>query len=144
MKFLDDTRIPNHPYPELREVLKIFVANIKAELAENLIGIYLVGSLASGGFDLDSDVDFLVVINSKLSEKNIRSLQDIQIKVHDIDCYPAKHLEGAYISISNLNNWSTVGEKNYIILIMAAPRLNSQFMITNGMFVGFLESVELH
>jgi len=25
--------------------------------------------------------------------------------------YPAKHLEGAYISISDLNNWNTVGEK---------------------------------
>lgn len=111
MKFVDDTRIPNHPYPELREVLKIFVTKIKAELAENLIGIYLVGSLASGDFDLDSDVDFLVVIDTKLPEINIRSLQDIQIKVHDIDCYPAKHLEGSYISISDLNNWSSVGEK---------------------------------
>ena len=111
MKFVDDTRIPNHPYPELREVLKIFVTKIKAELAENLVGIYLVGSLASGDFDLDSDVDFMVVIDTKLPEINIRSLQDIQIKVHDIDCYPAKHLEGSYISISDLNNWSSVGEK---------------------------------
>jgi|LGVF01.1.fsa_nt_gb predicted nucleotidyltransferase len=111
MKLLDATRIPNHPYPELREVLNIFVAEIRAELAENLIGIYLVGSLASGDFDLDSDVDFLIVINTELTETNIISLQNIQIKVHSIDCYPAKHLEGSYISISDLNNWSTVGEK---------------------------------
>ena len=111
MKFVDDTKIPNHPYPELRDVLKIFIAEIKAELADNLVGIYLVGSLASGDFDLDSDVDFLIVINSELTETNIRSLQDIQLKVHNIDCYPAKHLEGSYISISDLNNWSTVGEK---------------------------------
>ncbi len=41
----DGTRIPNHPYPELRGVLEIFVAAIKAELAENLVGFYLVGSL---------------------------------------------------------------------------------------------------
>lgn len=111
MKFIDGTRIPNHPYPELRKVLKIFVTEIKEELAENLIGIYLVGSLASGDFDLDSDVDFLVVMKTELTETNKRSLQDTQIKVHEIDCYPAKHLEGSYISISDLNNWSTVGEK---------------------------------
>ena len=111
MKFLDDTRVPSHPYPELREVLNTFVDEISAELEENLVGIYLVGSIASGDFDLDSDVDFLVVTNTEITETNIKSLQDIQIKIHEIDCYPAKHLEGSYISISDLNNWSTVGEK---------------------------------
>jgi predicted nucleotidyltransferase len=111
MKFLDDTRIPNYPYPELREVLNTFVLAIKAELAENLVGVYLVGSLASGDFDLDSDVDFLVVTNAELTETNRKSLQEIQVKIHDIDCYPAKNLEGSYISIADLNNWGTLGEK---------------------------------
>ncbi len=63
MKFLDEIRVPNHPYPELPEVLYTFVNEITAELAENLIGVYLVGSIATGDFDLDSDVDFLVVTN---------------------------------------------------------------------------------
>src|SRR5688572_60797 len=111
MKFLDDTKIPEHPYPELRGVLKIFVDEVSAELGENLVGIYLVGSIASGDFDLDSDVDFLVVTNTELTEANTKALQDIQIKIHGIDCYPAKHLEGSYISISDLNDWSTVGQK---------------------------------
>ncbi|HSL46831.1 MAG TPA: aminoglycoside adenylyltransferase domain-containing protein [Anaerolineales bacterium] len=111
IKFLDDTRVPNHPYPELREVLYVFVNEITEELAGNLIGVYLVGSIATGDFDLDSDVDFLVVTNTELTETNIKSLQEIQMKIHNIDCYPAKHLEGSYISIGNLNNWQTVGEK---------------------------------
>jgi predicted nucleotidyltransferase len=111
MKFLDDTKIPEHPYPELRNVLNTFVDEIAAELRENLVGIYLIGSIASGDFDLDSDIDFLVVTNTELTEANMKSLQDIQIKIHDIDCYPAKHLEGSYISISDLNNWNIVGEK---------------------------------
>ena len=111
MKFLEDIKIPYHPYPELRDVLNIFVNEIAAELRENLVGIYLVGSIASGDFDLDSDVDFLVVTNTELTEADMKPLQDIQIKIHDIDCYPAKHLEGSYISISDLNDWSTVGEK---------------------------------
>ena len=111
MKFVDDSRVPNQPYPELRGVLNTFVDEIQAELGGNLIGIYLVGSMASGDFDLDSDVDFLVVTNTELTEANMKSLQEIQIKIHDIDCYPAKHLEGSYISLSELNNWSVVGEK---------------------------------
>src|SRR5215211_1526133 len=104
MKFLDDSRIPGHPYPELREVLHTFVEAIQAELTENLIGVYLVGSLASGDFDLDSDVDFLVVTNTELTETNRKSLQEIQGNIHAMDCYPAKHLEGSYINIADLND----------------------------------------
>jgi predicted nucleotidyltransferase len=111
MKFPDDKKIPEQPYPELRQVLTTFVNEVAAELRENLVGIYLVGSLASGDFDLDSDVDFLVVTNTELSEANRKSLQAIQAKIYAIDCYPAKHLEGSYISIGDLNDWDSVGEK---------------------------------
>jgi hypothetical protein len=111
MKLLDDSRVPGHPYPELRQVLHAFVDAIETELAENLIGVYLVGSIASGDFDLDSDVDFLVVTNTELTERNGKSLQEIQVKIQAMDCYPAKHLEGSYISIADLNHWDSVGEK---------------------------------
>jgi predicted nucleotidyltransferase len=111
MKFLDDSKIPHHPYPELREVLNIFVGEIAAELKDNLVGIYLVGSIASGDFDLDSDVDFLVVTKTELTETDMNRLQDIQKKVHNINCYPAKHLEGSYISIGDFNDWRIVGQK---------------------------------
>ncbi|MBN1874587.1 MAG: DUF4111 domain-containing protein [Anaerolineae bacterium] len=111
MKLRDDVSIPNDPYPELRDVLDTFVTEISTVLAEHLIGIYLVGSLASGDFDADSDVDFLVVTDTELTGTQISSLQDIQRKIYRMDCYPAKHLEGSYISLSDLNNWETVGEK---------------------------------
>ncbi len=111
MQFLDNPKIPDRPYPELREVLKLFVDEIAAELGENLVGIYLIGSIATGDFDVDSDVDFLVVTRAELTESDMKPLQAIQIRVHDMDCYPAKHLEGSYISLGDLNDWRTVGEK---------------------------------
>jgi len=111
MNLLNNVEIPVHPYPELREVLNNYVAEVKAELIENLVGIYLVGSLASGDFDLDSDVDFLVVINTELSAANEIQLQAIQNKVYGMNCYPAQHLEGSYISLADLNDWRIVGEK---------------------------------
>jgi len=111
MKFVDETNIPNQPYPELREVLNRFAEEIAAELGENLVGIYLVGSIASGDFDADSDVDFLVVTYAELTEAIMNRLQEIQIKIHKIDSYPAKHLEGSYISIADLNDASIVGHK---------------------------------
>ena len=112
MKFPDDTKIPDHPYPALRDVLHVFVDEIAAELGENLVGIYLVGSIASGDFDADSDVDFLVVTNRELTETDMKRLQAIQVKVHAMDSYPAKHLEGSHISIADLNDSSIVGHKN--------------------------------
>ena len=111
MKFVDDKKIPKYTYPELREVLKNFVTEVKKELEENLLGIYLVGSLASGDFDLDSYIDFLCVIENELTETNIRSLPEIQKRIQGMDCYPAKHLEGSYISLRDLNDWDTVGKK---------------------------------
>jgi predicted nucleotidyltransferase len=111
MKFPDDAKIPEHPYPELRQVLNIFVDEISAASRENLVGIYLVGSIASGDFDADSDVDFLVVTETEVTEADMHLFQEIQRRIHDIDCYPAKHLEGSYISVSDLNNWNIVGEK---------------------------------
>lgn len=111
MKGLNKSRIPQQPYPELQEVLDVFVAEIHAELADNLVGIYLVGSLASGDFDPDSDVDFLVVINTDLTENNRQNLQAIQAKTHAWDCYPAQHLEGSYITLNDLVDWHSVGQK---------------------------------
>ena len=111
MKFVDDTKIPDRPYPELRKVLRNFVDEIVSVLRENLVGIYLVGSIASGDFDLDSDVDFLVVTKTELTEADMKQLQDIQVKIHNIGYYPAKHLEGSYITIHDFNDWSTVGKK---------------------------------
>jgi predicted nucleotidyltransferase len=111
MKLPDDAQVPEQPYPELRQVLEVFVDGIAAELKENLAGIYLVGSIASGDFDLDSDVDFLVVTHAELTEADKEALQEIQVRVHEMDCYPAKHLEGSYISLGDLNDWSIVGKK---------------------------------
>jgi len=62
--------IPVHPYPELREVLEAYVGEVTTEFNENLVGIYLVGSLALEHFDLDSDVDFLVVTKTELTGAN--------------------------------------------------------------------------
>lgn len=111
MKFIDDTRIPNEPYPELREVLEAFATEVSAELADNLVGIYMLGSLAVGDFDADSDVDFLVVTKIEITEPTSKRLQAIQEKIYTLDCYPAHHLEGSFISLGDLNDRQMVGKK---------------------------------
>jgi Aminoglycoside adenylyltransferase, C-terminal domain/Nucleotidyltransferase domain len=102
-------RIPHKPYPELFPVLERFTVGVQNALMKNFVGAYLVGSLATGDFDLDSDIDFLIVTDAELIEAEIRSLQALHIEIHDLECYPAKHLEGSYISRSLLSRTDLVG-----------------------------------
>ena len=96
-------------YPEMASVLQRFVAGVQNALGSNFLGAYLVGSLATGDFDLDSDVDFLILTNAELSDAEVRSLQKAHVDIHALGCYPAEHLEGSYISKDLLNRADLVG-----------------------------------
>jgi hypothetical protein len=96
-------------YPELASVLQRFVAGVQKALGSKFLGAYLVGSLATGDFDLDSDVDFLILTNAELSDAEVRSLQTTHADIHALGCYPAEHLEGSYISTDLLNRTDLVG-----------------------------------
>src|ERR1700685_2274505 len=95
--------LQNDVYPELASVLHQFVARVQSALGSNFLGAYLVGSLATGDFDLDSDVDFLILTNAEVSDAEVRSLQTTHVDIHALGCYPAEHLEGSYISTDLLN-----------------------------------------
>jgi hypothetical protein len=101
--------IHSEVYPELASVLQQFVASVLNALGRNFIGAYLVGSLATGDFDLDSDVDFLILTKAELGDAEVRSLQTIHVDTHALGCYPAEHLEGSYLSADLLNRADLVG-----------------------------------
>lgn len=102
-------RIPREPYPELHLVLDRFVAGIQNALKGNFVGAYLIGSLATGDFDLDSDIDFLVVTGDEVTDAELQLLQALHIEIHNLGCYPARHLEGSYISRGLLTRDDLVG-----------------------------------
>ena len=104
-------RVPVLPYPELASVLRELVAGVRDVLDGNVVGVYLVGSLATGGFDLDSDVDFLVVTQDEVAEEAAQSLQAMHERIHGLGCYPAEHLEGSYVSRAVLNRAEDVDVK---------------------------------
>jgi predicted nucleotidyltransferase len=99
----------NDVYPELASVLHRFAARVQSALGGNLIGAYLVGSLATGEFDLDSDVDFLVLTEVELRDADVKSLEAIHRDVHALGSYPAEHLEGSYLTAELLNRPDAVG-----------------------------------
>ena len=99
----------SEPYPELPSVLELFLSGIKNALGRNFLGAYLVGSLATGDFDLDSDVDFLVVTKATLCEQEVELLQANHVDIYALECYPARDLEGSYISLDTLHRADRVG-----------------------------------
>ena len=84
------------PYAELNGVLGELVAGVRAALDEALVGLYLQGSFAAGGFDRHSDVDFVVATEQELSDGHIEALDAMHGRIYDLDCGWAQHLEGSY------------------------------------------------
>jgi hypothetical protein len=68
-------------------------------LGEHFIGMYLDGSLASGGFDQDSDVDFVVVTDVDISGEFFPALQAMHDRIARLDTWCAIQLEGSYIPL---------------------------------------------
>ena len=87
------------PYPEVNALLLELFESIQPILGGHFIGMYLDGSLASGGFDQDSDIDFIVLTDVDISGDLFYSLQAMHDRIAQIDSVWAIQLEGTYISL---------------------------------------------
>jgi len=92
--------IANRPtqYPEINKVLDLLLSSATMVLGNQLVGMYLYGSLSSGDFDPESsDIDFLVVTTSTLSDKGIADLEAMHHRIWKSGLKWASKLEGSYI-----------------------------------------------
>ncbi len=84
-------------FPEVNELLNRLHTRIQAILGSHFIGMYLYGSLTYDAFDRHSDVDYVVVTDTELSEALFSRLQDMHTDIARMDCWCATQLEGSYI-----------------------------------------------
>ena len=84
-------------FDDLNELLQEFVASVRATLAGNFCGAYLVGSFALGEADEHSDVDFVVATHRELSDAEVDALQAMHRRLFALETPWAQHLEGSYI-----------------------------------------------
>ena len=90
----------NHPtqYPEINQLLDLLLSNATRVLGNQLVGMYLYGSLSSGDFNPEtSDIDFLIVTTSALSDKTIAELESMHMSIIKSGLKWASKLEGSYI-----------------------------------------------
>ena len=85
-------------YPEINKILELLYSSASRVLGSQLVGMYLYGSLSGGDFDLEtSDIDFLIVTASTLSDKTIAELESMHHQIWKSGLKWAAKLEGSYI-----------------------------------------------
>lgn len=98
------------PDQALQEILAALTEGMQSILGENFLGAYLGGSFAHGGWHAYSDVDFDVVIERDLTPADLTNLKVLHARIFTIDCYWARHLEGAYFPQEILSDLSKTDE----------------------------------
>lgn len=90
-------RLPDLP-EEVQPVLTLLRERIQAVLGDQLVGLYLYGSLSSGAFDpASSDVDFVAVTEDALPAETCERLREMHARIATSGLPFATHLEGSYI-----------------------------------------------
>lgn len=90
--------IPPMFYRDVDTVLSELLSGVQTILGPHLIGMYLDGSLTSGDFDRDSDIDFVVVTDTEISAELFLALQEMHQRIAALDSWCAIELEGSYLS----------------------------------------------
>lgn len=94
------------PYPEVNAILSAVLSGARGALGPHLVGMYLYGSLATGDFDpQSSDVDFLVVTESEVTEATFQALAAMHARLAASGLPWATRLEGSYIPRAALRRY---------------------------------------
>lgn len=92
-------------YPDLYRLLVTWRDDLIAVLGENLVAVYVMGSLFMGDFvEASSDVDFLVVTARTPTHGEVAQLARLHTRLSDTARWGAR-LEGAYAAQSALRPW---------------------------------------
>lgn len=93
-------------HPEVNQVLTRLLSGAQTALGEQFVGMYLHGSLALGDFDPEtSDIDFVVVTASELTEEAVSALKTVHKEVAAAHPRWAMALEGSYIPRLDLRRY---------------------------------------
>lgn len=96
------------PYPQVNAFLKDAQATLRATLGDKLVGLYLYGSLMTGGFDdIASDVDLLVATASDLTPAEVEALDRTHTALTTRWPERKDRLEIAYVSLHALRTFKT-------------------------------------
>jgi hypothetical protein len=85
------------PHPDVNDLVGRLFTNVNDILQDQLVGMYIHGSLANGGFDNASDIDVIAVTKDDISEETFAQLSSMHAEISRLDSPWAIQLEAAYI-----------------------------------------------
>lgn len=92
-------------YPDVIEILELLKEGLGRVLGDNLVGLYLMGSLTYGDFDKgSSDIDFFAVIKKELSSEELRELETMHGEIGSNFPEWSKRIEGSYVPMDMLHS----------------------------------------
>ncbi len=102
---MDDDRGPT-AHDDVNALLRALLAGVRAALGEQLVAMYLEGSLALGDFDpASSDVDFVVATRDGLPPDVVERLRAMHDALGASGLPYARRIEGAYIPCADLRRY---------------------------------------
>jgi Domain of unknown function (DUF4111)/Nucleotidyltransferase domain len=101
------------PYPHVNAVLALLLEEVRGILGPRFVGLYLYGSLSSGGFDPEhSDIDFLVVTGEELPADLLPALEAMHRRIASSGLPFGDRLEGSYIPRQALRRYDPANARH--------------------------------
>jgi predicted nucleotidyltransferase len=100
------------PYPDVNELLGRVLTHVKKILGDQIVGMYLFGSLANGDFDRHSDIDILFVTGQAISNEAFQELFGIHERISTIDSPWSIQLEVSYIPREALRRFDPANDRH--------------------------------
>jgi predicted nucleotidyltransferase len=86
------------PYQDVNAALNLVLSNMRTILGDQLIGLYLGGSLALGDFSPHrSDIDFVAVTVDELPSETIVALEEMHTRLWTTGTKWVMKLDGSYV-----------------------------------------------
>jgi predicted nucleotidyltransferase len=97
-------------FAELDGLLEDLASRVGAILGGNCVGVYLQGSFALGDADVESDCDFIVVTEARVTSDQEAGLRALHHEIPTRDGYWTRRLEGSYAPAEELRTLAALGE----------------------------------
>lgn len=89
------------PYPDINQLLRRLLSDVRAILGDGFVGLYLHGSLAMGDFQPEkSDIDYVVVSTAALPDATVEALSEMHDNLNEAYPHWAAELEGSYMPLA--------------------------------------------
>ena len=130
-------------YKEIYDFIDM-VKDTLLEECENIIGIYLFGSLTYGGFnEKSSDIDLVVITKALLNKTELDDIKSIHKKLNEMNIQWAKRFEVSYTPVDMLSEKTVpiVPRPYYNEIFYDEATYGNEWLINNYLLINYGKTI---